>query len=98
MTTTNTKTLITVKTDKTLKHAAQSLAAEIGVPLGTLINSFLKQFVRNKEVNFSASYKPNARLRQSIEEGRKEYAEGKLKPLTLEELRKELELLEEHVG
>ncbi len=90
MTTTNTKTLITVKTDKTLKQAAQDLAAEIGVPLGTLINSFLKQFVRNKEVNFSVSYRPTARLIKSIEEGRKEYAEGKLKPMTLEELREDL--------
>ena len=35
MATTNTKTLITVKTDKTLKLAAQNLTTEIGVPLGT---------------------------------------------------------------
>ena len=90
MVTTNTKTLITVKTDKTLKQAAQNLAAEIGVPLGTLINSFLKQFVRNKEVNFSVSYKPTEYLKRSIEEGMKEFAEGKLpKPMTLEELKKE---------
>ena len=91
MTTTNTKTLITIKTDKTLKQAAQELAAEIGVPLGTLINSFLKQFVRNKEVNFSVSYKPTAYLKRIIAESEAEYVEGKLpKPMTLEELKKEL--------
>lgn len=91
MTSINTKTLITIKTDKTLKQAAQELAAEIGVPLGTLINSFLKQFVRNKEVNFSVSYKPTEYLKRSIEDGIKEFAEGKLpKPMTLEELKNEL--------
>lgn len=87
----NTKTLVTVKTDKTLKLAAQEVAQEIGISLGTLINSFLKQFVRTKEVNFSASYKPNAYLRQAIADAEKEYAEGKMSPpVTLEELKKEL--------
>ncbi len=93
MATINTKTLITVKTDKTLKLAAQELAAEIGVPLGTLINSFLKQFVRNKEVNFSVSYKPTARLIKSIEEGRREYVEGRYTVAhSIEELKKQLKV------
>lgn len=89
---TNTKTLITVKTEKSLKLAAQEVAEEIGISLGTLINSFLKQFVRTKEVSFSVSYKPNARLRASIAEAEKEYAEGKLPPpvSSVEELVKEL--------
>ena len=93
MATTNTKTLITVKTDKTLKQAAQELAAEIGVPLGTLINSFLKQFVRNKEVNFSVSYKPTEYLKRSIEESRKDYAEGRYTVAhSIEELKKQLKV------
>ena len=80
MTTINTKTLITVKTDKTLKKAAQEVAEEIGISLGTLINSFLRQFVRTKEVNFSVSYKPTPYLERVIAESRKEYEEGKLPP------------------
>jgi addiction module RelB/DinJ family antitoxin len=76
MGTTNTKTLITVKTDKTLKKAAQDVAQEIGISLGTLINSFLRQFVRTKEVNFSVSYKPTAYLMKTIEEAEKEFAKG----------------------
>ena len=87
----NTKTLITIKTDKTLKKAAQELAENIGLPLGTLINSFLKQFVRTKEVTFSVSYKPNKRLIDAIERGRREYSTGELKEYnTIEELRKDL--------
>ncbi|MFA6554056.1 MAG: type II toxin-antitoxin system RelB/DinJ family antitoxin [Candidatus Paceibacterota bacterium] len=89
--TTNTKTLITVKTDKDLKLAAQETAKEIGISLGTLINSFLKQFVRNKEVNFSVSYKPTAYLKAAIAEAEKEYAEGNFKTAhSVEELMEEL--------
>ncbi len=92
MSTTNTKTLITVKTDKTLKMAAQEVAETIGIPLGTLINSFLKQFVRTKEVNFSVALKPTAFLKAEIEEADREYTEGKLPPpaRSIEELVKEL--------
>lgn len=75
----NTKTLLTIKTDKTIKKSAQSVAEEIGVPLSTVINAFLKQFVRDKEVSFSASYNPSPYLRKVIEESDKELAEGKIK-------------------
>ena len=88
---TNTKTLLTVKTDKTLKAAAQEVAETIGIPLGTLINSFLKQFVRTKEVNFSVSYKPNAYLKSEIEEADKEYANGDFQVAhSVDELEKQL--------
>jgi len=80
-----------VKTKKSLKKAAQRTAEEIGMPLGTLINSFLKQFVRTKEVSFSASREyPSASLRRAIAEGERELRAGKLKPMTLEELKKDL--------
>lgn len=93
MATINTKTLITVKTDKTLKKAAQEVAEEIGISLGTLINSFLKQFVRTKEVNFSISYRPTPYLMRVITEAEKEYAEGKYQTAhSIEELKKQLEV------
>lgn len=41
---------MTVKTDKKLKKEAQEVAEEMGFPLGTLVNAFLRQFVRNKTV------------------------------------------------
>ncbi len=91
MTTINTKTLITVKTDKTLKKAAQEVAEEIGISLGTLINSFLRQFVRNKEVSFSVSHKPTPHLMRAIAEAEREYKEGKLpKSTSVENLVKEM--------
>lgn len=87
----NTKTMISVKLDKSLKQAAQETAAEIGISLGTLVNSFLKQFVRTKEVNFSVSYKPTAYLKESIAQADKEFAEGKYEEAhSIEELEKQL--------
>ena len=74
----NTKTLLTIKTDKSLKLAAQEVAGELGFSLGTLVNALLRQFVRTKEVNLSVSYKPTPYLVAAIAEAEKEYAEGKL--------------------
>ena len=87
----NTKTLITIKTEKTLKTAAQEVAGEIGISLGTLINIFLKQFVRTKEVNFSVSYKPTPYLLKAISKAEKEYAKGELPKVgSVKELVKEM--------
>ena len=46
-------TVMSLKTDKRLKEEAQKLAKKIGFPLGTLINAFLRQFIRDKAVHFS---------------------------------------------
>jgi addiction module RelB/DinJ family antitoxin len=70
MTTTTAKTVkttvITVKTDKTLKEKAGAIAKELGFPLGTVINAFLRQFVKNKTVYFSA--KPVSVMTKALEE------------------------------
>ena len=75
--TTNTKTLLTVKTDKTLKKAAEETAARVGLPLGTVVNGFLRNFVSEQRIEFSAPLIPNARTRKIIDEARKEFAAGK---------------------
>ncbi len=74
---TNTKTLLTIKIDKKLKERAKSTAAEFGIPLGTMINSFLRNTVENRR--FALTLRPTARLKKSISVARKEYASGKLK-------------------
>jgi len=73
------KTMLNIKIDVNIKKQAQKTAEEMGIPLGTIANILLRQFVREKEINLSLSYKPSAYLRQSIEEAEKEYASGKLK-------------------
>lgn len=46
------KTVINIKTDKEVKKDAQKIASDLGFSLSAIINAYLKQFVRNKEVYF----------------------------------------------
>lgn len=47
------KTMINIKADKDVKKKAQKIAADLGMPLSTVINAYLKEFIRTKEVRFS---------------------------------------------
>ena len=47
------KTVINIKADKRIKEDAQELANELGIPLGTIINAYLRQLIRTREVYFS---------------------------------------------
>jgi antitoxin component of RelBE/YafQ-DinJ toxin-antitoxin module len=48
------KKIINIKADEEVRDQAKALAAELGVPLSTVVNAYLKEFIRNREVNFSA--------------------------------------------
>jgi len=74
---TNTKTLLTVKIDKKLKERAKQTAAEFGIPLGTMVNSFLLNTVENRR--FALTLRPTARLKKSIFEAEREYRNETLK-------------------
>jgi addiction module RelB/DinJ family antitoxin len=47
----NETTVISVKTDKSTKNAAQKVAHDLGIPLSTVLNAYLRQFVRDKAVS-----------------------------------------------
>lgn len=71
------KTILNIKTDKKLKAAAQDTAKELGVPLSTAINAFLRQFVRDKELHLSAAPRVTSHLEAVVREARAEYQAGK---------------------
>jgi addiction module RelB/DinJ family antitoxin len=71
------KTILNIKTEKKIKENAKKTAEELGIPLSTAINAFLKQFIRDRELTLSASYKPSAYLREVILESEKELEENK---------------------
>jgi len=52
----NTKTTITIKTDKKLRDAAKRTAHKLGIPLSTVVNAQLAQFV--SEGRFAVSLTP----------------------------------------
>jgi addiction module RelB/DinJ family antitoxin len=73
----NTHTILNIKTDKKLKEEAKRVSSELGVPLGTVVNALLKQFVRDKEIILSANeYRPTPYLERILEEAKKEYEAG----------------------
>ncbi|MBI5405812.1 hypothetical protein HY972_02140 [Candidatus Kaiserbacteria bacterium] len=46
--------MINIKTEKEVKEQAQKLAEDLGFSLSALVTASLKQFVRTREVQFSA--------------------------------------------
>ena len=60
------KTLINIKTDRMLKQDAQKVAKELGLPLGTIVNAYLRELVREKRIVFSVPPTPNMRTQQLL--------------------------------
>jgi len=53
------KAVINIKSDVVLKKKASAVAARLGLPLGTIINNYLRQLVRERRVLFEEPLKPN---------------------------------------
>ncbi len=60
------KAIINIKTDKEVKENAQKVAADLGLTLSAVVNASLKQFIRSKEVYFSAIPKMTPELEKLI--------------------------------
>lgn len=71
------KTILNVKTDKDVKERAQNVAKELGLPLSTVVNAFLKQFIREKEVVFSSGYTMTPYLERVVEKAEADRKIGK---------------------
>lgn len=71
------KTILNIKTEKSVKLAAREVAGELGLPLGTILNAYLKQFVRTREVYLSSAPTMTAELERIIETARHDYSEKK---------------------
>ena len=54
----NTKTTITFKTDKKLRDAAKRTADKLGIPLTTVMNAQLAQFVSEGRLEVSLAPRP----------------------------------------
>jgi len=51
-------TTLTIKTDKKLRSAAKKTADELGIPLTTVVNAMLRQFVREGRISLSIEPRP----------------------------------------
>ncbi len=80
------RTIVNVKTEINLKIAAQKVAEELGLSLSTVINAYLKQFVRDGELRVSIAPQMSRQLEKllshveyDIQRGRNLYGKVRLK-------------------
>lgn len=73
----STTTTLLIKTDKKVKAAAQRAAADIGIPLGTVVGMYLRQFARERRIAFEAPEIPNARTARALKAAHEDFRKGK---------------------
>ena len=71
------KTVINIKADKVIKDQAVETAREMGLPLSTVINAFLKSFIADKTITFTAPYKPSKALEKILRKADKDIKAGR---------------------
>ena len=76
MSTANDTTILSLKTKKQVKELAQLRAKQLGIPLGTLVNAFLRDLGQTGEVHFTIAEPITPKMAQIIEEMRAEIARG----------------------
>lgn len=87
------KTIINFKTDTKLKKEAQEVSRELGIPLGTIINSYLRDFVREKRVIFSSPPVPNKKTTILLRKIQKDMKEGKNDSLAFSDMSSAIDYL-----
>jgi addiction module RelB/DinJ family antitoxin len=73
---------IFVKTDPRVKEEARKTAEELGFSLSSIINAFLRQFVKTKTINFSAlsEEEPSDYLIETIKKSEEDIKQGRVSP------------------
>lgn len=71
------KTTINIKADREIKEKAQKVARNLGMPLSTIINAYLNQFVRTKEVHFYLEGELKPSVKKRLDQLQKDVMEGK---------------------
>ena len=70
-------TIINFKVDKELRDEAKQAAAEVGLPLGTIMTHYLKEFVNEKRVIFASHPQPNPTTSRRWEKINQDINQGK---------------------
>ena len=69
--------VINIKTDPKVKKQAQKTAAELGFSLSSIINGYLRQFVKSKTIHFSLNEEePSEYLIDAIKEAEEDRKKG----------------------
>lgn len=75
--------VISIKVDPLTKKEARYTAEKLGLSLSAVIKGFLKQFIRNKTITFSADEgeEPSEYLIKTIKQAEKDWKAGKGSPI-----------------
>ena len=69
--------MINIKTDKEVKERAQEIARELGLPLSSVVNAYLKEFVRERAVRFSVEPEIRPEIGKLLKRARIDYKKRK---------------------
>jgi addiction module RelB/DinJ family antitoxin len=72
-------TIINFKTDKKIKEDAQKIAQKMGLNLSDVLNVYLRNFVRDKELSISVE-EPSSYMLKELSESEKNIKEGNVSP------------------
>ena len=71
------KITLNIKADRDVKQKAQKVARDLGMPLSTIINAYLNQFIRTKEVHFYLEGELKPSVKRRLDRLQKEARAGK---------------------
>ncbi len=71
------KVIINIKTEKEIKENAQNIAKEMGISLSDVVNASLRNFIRTREVYFSAVPRMTPEFEKILGKIDKDIEEGK---------------------
>lgn len=73
--------IITLKTDPKVKKQAKKVASDLGFSLSAVLNGYLMNFIRNREIHFEdRAEEPSEYLKKAIREAEMERREGWVSP------------------
>ena len=70
------KTILNIRTDSQTKIQIQEFAAELGVPVSTIINAQIKQMLRDRKIVLSTELEPTPYLEKIMREVEKDMKAG----------------------
>ena len=71
------KITINIKADRKVKEKAQKVARSFGIPLSTIINAYLNQLIRTKEIHFYLEEELKSSAKRRLDRLQKEAIKGK---------------------
>lgn len=72
--------VINIKTNPQTKKQAQKVVEEMGLSLSGVINGFLKQLVKTKEIHFNLLEEPSEYMIQALKEAKEDIKAGRVSP------------------